>query len=67
MVYKLKVYKLPQGTPQARGKAMVNVLPLDDGETITTVMALPGGRRQLGQPFCYVRHRFRRCAAQPVE
>ena len=41
MVYKLKVYKLPQGTPQARGKAMVNVLPLDDGETITTVMALP--------------------------
>ncbi len=41
MVYKLKVYKLPQGTPQARGKALVNVLPLDDGETITTVMALP--------------------------
>ena len=41
MVYKLKVYKLPQGTPQARGKAMVNVLPLDEGETISTVMALP--------------------------
>ena len=41
MVYKLKVYKLPQGTPQARGKAMVNVLPLDDGETITTIMPLP--------------------------
>ena len=34
----------------------------DDGETITTVMALPG-RRQLGQPFCYVRHGFRRCGA----
>ena len=41
MAYKLKVYKLPQGTPQARGKAMVNVLPLDEGETITTVMPLP--------------------------
>ena len=41
MVYKLKVYKLPQGTPQARGKAMVNILPLDEGENITTVMALP--------------------------
>ncbi|MEE2760013.1 MAG: DNA gyrase subunit A [Pseudomonadota bacterium] len=41
MVYKLKVYKLPQGTPQARGKAMVNLLPLDEGETITTVMPLP--------------------------
>jgi DNA gyrase subunit A len=41
IAYKLKVYKLPQGTPQARGKALINVLPLDEGETITTVMALP--------------------------
>jgi DNA gyrase subunit A len=41
IVYKLKVYKLPQGTPQAKGKALINVLPLDEGETITTVMALP--------------------------
>jgi DNA gyrase subunit A len=41
IVYKLKVYKLPQGTPQARGKALVNVLPLGESETITTVMALP--------------------------
>jgi DNA gyrase subunit A len=41
IAYKLKVYKLPQGTPQAKGKALINVLPLDEGETITTVMALP--------------------------
>ena len=41
IAYKLKVYKLPQGTPQARGKALVNVLPLAPGETITTVMPLP--------------------------
>jgi DNA gyrase subunit A len=41
IVYKLKVYKLPLGTPQARGKAMVNILPLKDGETITTMMPLP--------------------------
>lgn len=41
MVYKLKVYRLPLGTPQARGKAMVNLLPLDEGETISTVMPLP--------------------------
>jgi DNA gyrase subunit A len=41
IVYKLKVYKLPQGTPQGRGKALINVLPLDANETITTVMALP--------------------------
>ncbi len=41
-VYKLKVYRLPVGTPQARGKAMVNLLPnLIAGETISTVMPLP--------------------------
>jgi len=39
-VYKLKVYRLPQGTPQARGKAMVNLLPLKEGETITAIMPL---------------------------
>jgi len=40
-VYKLKVYRLPQGSPQARGKAMVNLFPLDPGETIHTVLPLP--------------------------
>ena len=40
-VYKLKVYKLPLGNPQSRGKALVNLLPLEQGETITTVMHLP--------------------------
>jgi DNA gyrase subunit A len=41
MVYQLKVYRLPIGTPQARGKALVNLLPLQDGETITTFMPMP--------------------------
>jgi DNA gyrase subunit A len=41
MVYQLKVFRLPLGTPQARGKAMVNILPLKEGETITTLMPLP--------------------------
>ena len=41
MVYKLKVFRLPEGTPQARGKAMVNLLPLDEGEVITTLLPLP--------------------------
>ncbi|RMF12138.1 MAG: DNA gyrase subunit A [Alphaproteobacteria bacterium] len=40
-VYKLKVWKLPAGAPQARGKALVNLLPLSQGETITSMMALP--------------------------
>ena len=41
IAYKLKVYRLPLGNPQARGKAMVNLLPLDQDETISTVMPLP--------------------------
>ncbi len=41
MVYKTKVYRLPLGTPQARGKALVNILPLEPGETISTLMPLP--------------------------
>ncbi len=41
IAYKMKVYRLPLGNPQARGKAMVNLLPLDEGETISTVLPLP--------------------------
>jgi len=41
MVYKTKVYKLPEGTPQSRGKALVNMLPLQEGEKISTVLPLP--------------------------
>ncbi len=41
MVYKTKVWRLPLGTPQSRGKALVNLLPLDKGESITSVMPLP--------------------------
>jgi DNA gyrase subunit A len=41
-VYKLKVYKLPLGAPQARGKAMVNLFShLAPGESITAVLPLP--------------------------
>jgi DNA gyrase subunit A len=40
-VYKLKVYRLPLGTPQARGRPMINLLPLGEGETISAVMPLP--------------------------
>ena len=41
IVYKMKGYKLPQGTPQSKGKAMINLLPLGEGENITTIMPLP--------------------------
>jgi DNA gyrase subunit A len=45
-VYKLKVYKLPQGSPQARGNAMVNLFPLEAGETIHTVLPLPEDEKE---------------------
>ena len=51
IVYKLKVYKLPLGTPQARGRALINLLPLDDGETITTMMPLPEDEDTWGELF----------------
>lgn len=40
-VYRLKVWRLPEGAPQARGRPMVNLLPLAEGEFISTVLPLP--------------------------
>ncbi len=40
-VYKLKVWRLPLAAPQSRGKALINLLPLETGERITTIMPLP--------------------------
>lgn len=41
IVYKEKVWRLPIGTPTSRGKALINMLPLEPGERITTIMPLP--------------------------
>ncbi len=41
MVYQLKCHKLPIAAPQALGKAMVNLLPIDSSEKIQTVMPMP--------------------------
>ena len=46
MVYKMKAYRLPEGTPQSLGKALINLLPLDQGETITTVLKLPENQEE---------------------
>ncbi|MBS0360089.1 MAG: DNA gyrase subunit A, partial [Proteobacteria bacterium] len=39
--YKLKVWRLPVGTPTSRGKAWVNLLPIEPGESITSILPLP--------------------------
>ena len=48
-VYKEKVWRLPLSAPQARGKALINILPLDPGETITTIMPLPEDEKTWGE------------------
>jgi DNA gyrase subunit A len=48
-VYKEKVWRLPLAAPQARGKALINILPLDPGETITTIMPLPEDEKTWGE------------------
>ena len=48
-VYKQKVWKLPMAAPQARGKALINILPLHQDERITTFMPLPEDESTWGQ------------------
>ena len=48
IVYKEKVWRLPIGTPQSRGKFLRNMLPLEDGERITTIMPLPEDENSWG-------------------
>jgi len=41
IVHKMKAYQIPEGTPQGRGKALVNLLPLEKDETISVIMPMP--------------------------
>ncbi len=63
-VYKLKVYKLPLGNPQARGKAMINLFPhLVEGEWITAILPLPEDEAtwvELSAVFATARGKVRR-------
>ena len=62
-VYKEKVWRLPQAAPQARGKALINILPLEQGELVTTVMPLPEDEKtwaQLDVMFATTRGTVRR-------
>ncbi len=48
-VYRQKVWRLPVGSPQAKGRSLNNLLPLAEGETITTVLALPEDEAEWGR------------------
>ena len=47
-VYRLKVWRLPEGGPTTKGRPMVNLLPLGDGETISNVLTLPEDEAEWG-------------------
>jgi DNA gyrase subunit A len=47
-VYRMKVWKLPEGGPNTKGRPMVNLLPLAEGETISTVLPLPEDETEWG-------------------
>ena len=49
IVYKEKVWRLPFGSPQSRGKALINMLPLRQGERITSIMPLPEDENSWGE------------------
>ncbi len=58
-VYKEKVWRLPVAAPNARGKALINILPLEQGERITTIMPLPEDESSWAQSRRDVRHHQR--------
>ncbi|TLP49099.1 DNA gyrase subunit A [Cohaesibacter sp. CAU 1516] len=41
IAYKMKVWRLPLSAPQGKGKALINLLPLQQGERITSILPLP--------------------------
>ncbi len=45
-VYSLKLYKLPLGNPQSKGRPIVNLLPLKEGEVITNIMPMPENQEE---------------------
>ena len=47
-VYRMKVWRLPEGGPATRGRPMINLLPLAQGETISTVLPLPEDEAEWG-------------------
>jgi DNA gyrase subunit A len=49
IAYKMKVWRLPLGGPTSRGKALVNMLPLETGEQITSIMPLPEDEESWGE------------------
>src|SRR3546814_13635279 len=67
-VYRMKVWRLPEGGPATRGRPMINLLPLAQGETISTVLPLPEDEAEWGKlhvMFATATGRVRRNSMDP--
>jgi DNA gyrase subunit A len=62
-VYRMKVWRLPEGGPATRGRPMINLLPLATGETISTVLPLPEDEANGASSTSCSRPPRARCAA----
>ena len=49
IVHRMKVWRLPEGTPQSKGRAFRNLLPLEEGERISSIMPLPEDEETWGE------------------
>jgi DNA gyrase subunit A len=49
IVYKEKVWRLPLANPQSRGKALINLLPIELGDRITAILPLPEDEARWGE------------------
>ena len=63
-VYRMKVWRLPEGGPNTKGRPMVNLLPLAEGEDDLDRASVARGRGRVGQPAHHVRDRARHGPAQ---
>lgn len=53
LVYAMKVYRLPEGSAQSRGKAMINIFSVDKNETMSTVLPLPESPEESARKFMF--------------
>ncbi|MHA1539439.1 MAG: DNA gyrase subunit A [Alphaproteobacteria bacterium] len=49
MVHQKKVYRLPEGSPQSLGRALVNILPIAEDEKISAIMPMPENEEEWGE------------------
>ena len=51
IAYKLKTWKIPESSPQAKGKAIINLLNLKDTESLSSILVLPENKQSNGNEY----------------